>query len=389
MSENIGYSDDLALSIEIILSQQELKDYVHEICELIVEKKISRRQVELILKENNINKKIAQNEFLDLILHYVRIALRDGVLTNKEKENIHFLKKLLNIEEKSFYKYKKTEIQDVLKSQLQKIYFNDLKIDDSETLYKVDLQELFNLSYDQFLEFVNEEALVALEQGARIEDLDTFIKDYTPSEESNFEIEKIKDKKKYFEDNFEYLNDNEKEIKKSELISDKNSFIETPGYLFWAEILIVSIFIYSKTDIVLLGIGSFILLGFLIKIRVIAFSLAIIMSFFVSKFAFELSGIILGNTFQWIISIALFFILIAKHYSDNEITINKNRSRQIPSSVKKNVWERDGGKCVICGSNEDLEYDHIIPFSKGGSNGTNNIQLLCMKCNRRKASKIE
>mgnify|MGYP000120482121 CR=1 FL=1 len=56
--------------------------------------------------------------------------------------------------------------------------------------------------------------------------------------------------------------------------------------------------------------------------------------------------------------------------------------------VKDKVWNRDGGKCVECGSNEKLEFDHIIPFSKGGSNTYRNIQLLCEECNRKKSNQI-
>ncbi len=66
----------------------------------------------------------------------------------------------------------------------------------------------------------------------------------------------------------------------------------------------------------------------------------------------------------------------------------QQRSRSIPSDVKREVWRRDNGKCVRCGSNKNLEYDHIIPFSKGGSNTVRNIQLLCEFCNRSKNNKI-
>lgn len=64
------------------------------------------------------------------------------------------------------------------------------------------------------------------------------------------------------------------------------------------------------------------------------------------------------------------------------------RRRSITQSVKDRVWNRDGGKCVICGTNENLEFDHIIPFSKGGANTYRNIQLLCESCNREKSDKI-
>ena len=64
------------------------------------------------------------------------------------------------------------------------------------------------------------------------------------------------------------------------------------------------------------------------------------------------------------------------------------RSRKIPQSVKDNVWRRDKGRCVECGSNKDLEFDHIIPFSKGGANTYRNLQLLCESCNRKKSANI-
>ena len=64
------------------------------------------------------------------------------------------------------------------------------------------------------------------------------------------------------------------------------------------------------------------------------------------------------------------------------------RIRHIPEDVKELVWRRDGGKCIECGNKERLEFDHIIPFSKGGSNTARNIQLLCERCNRSKKDKI-
>jgi len=66
----------------------------------------------------------------------------------------------------------------------------------------------------------------------------------------------------------------------------------------------------------------------------------------------------------------------------------KGRSRHIPRDVMTAVWVHDDGKCVECGSREDLEFDHIIPFSKGGANTVDNIQILCKKCNLKKSDKI-
>jgi hypothetical protein len=63
-------------------------------------------------------------------------------------------------------------------------------------------------------------------------------------------------------------------------------------------------------------------------------------------------------------------------------------SRHIPQDVKTAVWQRDQGKCVQCGSNSYLEFDHIIPFSKGGASTAGNVQLLCRKCNLGKGNRI-
>ncbi|MCH7471445.1 HNH endonuclease [bacterium] len=60
----------------------------------------------------------------------------------------------------------------------------------------------------------------------------------------------------------------------------------------------------------------------------------------------------------------------------------------IPDEVQLFVWKRDGGCCVQCGSKENLEFDHIIPVSKGGASTTRNIQLLCEHCNRTKGGKV-
>lgn len=65
------------------------------------------------------------------------------------------------------------------------------------------------------------------------------------------------------------------------------------------------------------------------------------------------------------------------------------KRERISEEVRVAVWRRDKGKCVKCDSREKLEYDHIVPVSKGGSNTVRNIELLCESCNRKKHDKIE
>jgi hypothetical protein len=65
-------------------------------------------------------------------------------------------------------------------------------------------------------------------------------------------------------------------------------------------------------------------------------------------------------------------------------------SRIIPASVKLEVWKRDKGCCTKCGSRDNLHFDHVIPYSKGGSSlVAENIQLLCVRHNLEKSDNIQ
>jgi hypothetical protein len=67
-----------------------------------------------------------------------------------------------------------------------------------------------------------------------------------------------------------------------------------------------------------------------------------------------------------------------------------DHNRVIPSEVKLAVWKRDSGRCVACGSTDNLHFDHVVPFSKGGSSLVKeNIQLLCARHNLSKSDRIE
>ena len=70
--------------------------------------------------------------------------------------------------------------------------------------------------------------------------------------------------------------------------------------------------------------------------------------------------------------------------------VGAERRRVIPTQVKLEVWKRDGGKCARCGATNELHFDHILPFSKGGTSLTAaNVQLLCARHNLEKRDRIE
>ena len=79
---------------------------------------------------------------------------------------------------------------------------------------------------------------------------------------------------------------------------------------------------------------------------------------------------------------------------DDETSSNhsttESRRRMIPSEVKVAVWRRDQGKCVMCGAADELHFDHVVPFSRGGTSmKIENVQLLCARHNLQKSARIQ
>ncbi len=54
----------------------------------------------------------------------------------------------------------------------------------------------------------------------------------------------------------------------------------------------------------------------------------------------------------------------------------------IPPRIREAVMERDGRKCVLCGSTDNLSLDHIIRYREDGPDTVDNLRVLCMPCNR-------
>ncbi len=82
--------------------------------------------------------------------------------------------------------------------------------------------------------------------------------------------------------------------------------------------------------------------------------------------------------------------LAAEGYTINvtRSVLPEPRKRKRPSrEVREAVFRRDGGRCVECGDNFDLQYDHVIPWSLGGADTVENLQLLCSRCNQSKGNR--
>jgi 5-methylcytosine-specific restriction endonuclease McrA len=66
----------------------------------------------------------------------------------------------------------------------------------------------------------------------------------------------------------------------------------------------------------------------------------------------------------------------------------RGKGETIPREMRRAVFERDGGKCAQCGSNFDLQYDHVLPVALGGATTIDNLQLPCGDCNREKGADV-
>lgn len=251
---------ELKKTFGILISRNELDENLLPLAEIFYERGLKVLKNDVIVLINQLGFKNLEEyklNSLNLIIFYIYNSLNDNALSKEEKGNIKFLKLILDVKEGDFINYKdiKEEVDSLIKIQLRLIYIDDDKIDNEEALHKVDLQEIFGLSYDEFSEYNKFEALLAIQRGAKLEELD---------------------------------------------VAPDNSAIKL-----------------SKN-----------------------------------------------------------------------LEKESKRSRTISQEVKDKVWNRDGGKCIICGSNELIEFDHIIPFSRGGANTYRNIQILCQSCNRSKSDSI-
>ncbi|MBI5169500.1 MAG: HNH endonuclease [Candidatus Eisenbacteria bacterium] len=81
--------------------------------------------------------------------------------------------------------------------------------------------------------------------------------------------------------------------------------------------------------------------------------------------------------------------------NENDSAASPSQARQIPAHVKREVWERDGGRCTFVGTDghrctcrERIEFDHRVPVAKGGASTVENVRLLCRAHNQYEAERL-
>ena len=97
------------------------------------------------------------------------------------------------------------------------------------------------------------------------------------------------------------------------------------------------------------------------------------------------NGLVVGIIAACVI---VFFVGALSGASSGTTAPAAKRSRSIPQDVKIAVAVRDEGLCQHCGTSAGpMQYDHVIPYSMGGDNSVENIQLLCRRCNAAKSNR--
>ncbi len=164
--------ENFKLVFEEIQKRIELPEYLKVICTQFSTEG-SAIEVNEILHKYGINTSVAKVDFLHLIFEYIKLSLEDDILTNEERDHIKYLKRLFQIQPGDFQLHNSWQVEKVIALQLSKIY-EDNFVTPEEALLKVDLQELFDLSFDQMNEYSKKEAILSIQNGAKAEDLDIF-----------------------------------------------------------------------------------------------------------------------------------------------------------------------------------------------------------------------
>lgn len=147
---------------------------MREILHLINDNRFEPLTVQSIVERNNITSEVLKKEAIDVFMDYAKYILLDNHIDDNEMLLAKKYKLLFRIKEGDFLSFgKSNEIKEIITAESKRFY-SDSQIDEHESLAKVSLQELFDLGYDQYLDFEKEVVEDALAQGANLHKLDTF-----------------------------------------------------------------------------------------------------------------------------------------------------------------------------------------------------------------------
>ncbi|MHC5202142.1 hypothetical protein [Myroides sp. LJL119] len=144
---------------------------ISDILQLILEPEIKMETLMAYIKAHSYNLQQSKKDVLEYLLQYCYYTLKDDWITTSELNDFIALKRIFLIKEGDFLKYKSFQVREILKQQFFRMY-SDKYIDSKEAITQVNLQIMFDLSYDEFEKFKEQEVIQALIKGADPTNLD-------------------------------------------------------------------------------------------------------------------------------------------------------------------------------------------------------------------------
>jgi DnaJ-domain-containing protein 1 len=134
---------------------QESKGAKETVAEFLKANDLSKIALKRVVKQLGGSLSSFKDDLVDLLIFYIEFCLRDHHLSSTEKLSIRHLKILFGIKETDLYSLKGEKVKELIVIEIKRLLSHQ-KVDQVKSLYQVDLQEVFGLSYDRFLELTKE-----------------------------------------------------------------------------------------------------------------------------------------------------------------------------------------------------------------------------------------
>lgn len=142
-----------------LITRKEYPEVIKAALQLIIDEQMNSLALDKVLADKGIRRITdIKEKTLDVLLDYADIILEDDILTSDELRNLKMLKLFFRIEEGDFQKNNKfARVESIIVRQLEKLYADNI-IDEQEALHQSDLQGVFGLGYDEYVNIVNKVA---------------------------------------------------------------------------------------------------------------------------------------------------------------------------------------------------------------------------------------
>ena len=143
-----------------LIAHRNYPEVINDALQLIIDDKMNSIALDKTLEAKGIRRITdIKEKTLDVLLDYADIILEDDVLTSEELRNLKLLKLFFRIEEGDFQKNNKfARVENIIVRQLEKIYADNV-LDEQEALHQSDLQGVFGLGYNEYMNIVNKVAM--------------------------------------------------------------------------------------------------------------------------------------------------------------------------------------------------------------------------------------